>query len=501
VLPADATLMVPWLLLGSAFGLADAVRPLFGAVALVGLIAGMHAALQLRDDPRAGRFRLFFLLTLAGTLAVFVARDAATFFVAYGIMGFAAYGLITHRRSQTARFAGRVYLAFTVLGEVLVLSGLLLLGGSFSALSGAGVQEPGTWGALAIVAGFGIKLALPGLHLWQPLAYTAAPAAGTALLAGATINAGLLGMLSFLPFGNAAFAPLGSALTWIGLCGSFYGLAMGMVQRRPETLLAYSSMSKMGLAVCATGIALHQPASAGPVLAALLVFAVHHALAKAGLFLALDRLRHDRRWLGGVALVILALVLAGAPLTSGALAKAAFGDAIPGAWTSIAPWLTAGAIGTVLLMARFLWLAFGGMPPDRGRGPWIGTLPVLALVLVVLAWPWLAGADSALSGGAMTLAVGLAITAAAWQLARRPLGRLVGLLPPGDLPRLLLRPCVRGTRALVKRIDTLPDRVRIAPLTDLPDLVARSHAFESRLREWPVAGLAILAVILALALL
>jgi hypothetical protein len=257
----------------------------------------------------------------------------------------------------------------------------------------------------------------------------------------------------------------------------------------------------MGLAVCATGIALHQPASAGPVLGALLLFAVHHALAKAGLFLALDRLRHGRGWLGAGALVVLALVLAGAPLTSGALTKNALGNAIPETWTSLAPWLTAGAIGTVLLMARFLWLAFARLPPNRGRAAILGTLPVLALVLVVLAWPWLVGVGSALSGGGTTLAAGVAIAAVAFWLARSPLGRLAGVLPPGDLPRLLLRPVVLGTRALIRLIDTLPGRVRIVPPSDLPDLAAQSRAFESRLRDWPVAGLAILAVILALTLL
>ena len=46
------------------------------------------------------------------------------------------------------------------------------------------VMPPSSIAVALVVLSFGIKLALPGLHVWLPLTYCAAPAAGAAVLSG-----------------------------------------------------------------------------------------------------------------------------------------------------------------------------------------------------------------------------------------------------------------------------------------------------------------------------
>jgi len=68
----------------------------------------------------------FWLAALSGNLWLIVAQDAIGFYAGFALMSFAAYGLVVHARSADAWRAGRVYLIMAVLGEALLLSGLLL---------------------------------------------------------------------------------------------------------------------------------------------------------------------------------------------------------------------------------------------------------------------------------------------------------------------------------------------------------------------------------------
>ena len=126
-----------------------------------------------------------------------------------------------------------------------------------------------------------MKIALAPLHGWMPLTYTAAPIPAAAVLSGAAVKAGVIGLDRFLPLGAALQG--GEALTWIGFISAFYGVAIGVTQRNPKTTLAYSSMSQMGVIAAALGMAL---ASADQAAAADVAFyAVNHVLVKAALFL------------------------------------------------------------------------------------------------------------------------------------------------------------------------------------------------------------------------
>ena len=115
----------------------------------------------------------------------------------------------------------------------------------------------------------------------MPLAYTAAPIPAAAVLSGAGVKAGVIGLIRFLPLG-AALAGWGEALAWLGFISAFYGVAIGVTQRNPKTILAYSSISQMGVIAAALGMASRGRSRRGADVA---FYAANHVLVKAALFL------------------------------------------------------------------------------------------------------------------------------------------------------------------------------------------------------------------------
>src|SRR5262249_13897469 len=147
-----------------------------------------------------------------------------------------------------------------------------------------------------------------------------------AVLSGAAVKAGVIGLIRFFALG-AAFPGWGEALVWVGFISAFYGVAIGVAQRDPKTMLAYSSISQIGVSAADLGMALvgSQQGAATEVA----FYAANDVLVKAALFLtvgAVAVLDGRARTLALIVAALLGLSLAGLPLTGGSLAKLAVKD-------------------------------------------------------------------------------------------------------------------------------------------------------------------------------
>ena len=156
----------------------------------------------------------------------------------------------------------------------------------------------------------------------MPLTYSAAPIAAAAVLSGSAVKVGVIGLIRFLPF-DSAMPEWGDVLVIAGLFSAFYGVVIGITQANPKTVLAYSSVSQMGLLAAALGMGLSAGEKSAVLVAAF--SASFHVLVKGGLFLAIGAVASTKRsvWLVLVPATVLALGLGGLPLTGGALAKLA----------------------------------------------------------------------------------------------------------------------------------------------------------------------------------
>jgi formate hydrogenlyase subunit 3/multisubunit Na+/H+ antiporter MnhD subunit len=368
---------------------------LLGAAALLWIAAGAHAAVDLRGKSHRARFAVWWLLTLTGNLGVFLAADLASFYLFFALVSLSAYGLVAHDGTSRAGRAGGIYVGLALLGEAALLMGFVLLaaatpGDSLLIRDAVGALPASPWcdATLALlIAGFGLKIGLVPLHVWMPLAYSAAPFPASAVMSGAAVKAGVIGLIRFLPLGSVQ-PDWGGALAALGLLSAFYGVAVGITQRNPKTVLAYSSVSQMGLLSAVFGMGL-AAGDAGTASAASF-YAAHHVLVKGGLFLALavvTRTNAHRPWPVLVPAAVLALGLGGLPLTGGALAKwavkAPLGDGAVGLLATLS------AAGSTLLMLHFLHTLETTASNDAGHDVPAGLFaPWLATAFAAVAVPW-----------------------------------------------------------------------------------------------------------------
>jgi formate hydrogenlyase subunit 3/multisubunit Na+/H+ antiporter MnhD subunit len=488
-------LRLPGVFTSMALGLDAVGRPFLLLTAVLWSIVAVHALRYTRDDRRRRGFLGALLATGAGNIGLTIAVDALSFYLFFAVMTFAAYGLILHTRTEAALRAARIYIIMAVFGEALLLGGLFAIAAAapdatFAQLPAAyaAVPRPGIVATLLLL-GFGVKAGLLPLHLWLPLAHPVAPTPASALLSGAMIKAGVLGWLRFLPLGEMPLPELGTATMTAGVAATLFAAGVGVTQTDAKTVLAYSSISQMGFLATGVGAALVVPDAAPLLMLAVAVYAIHHAFAKAALFLSVGLVPGVGRgaWLWTAGLAIPALALAGAPLTSGAMAK----DALKRALGDV-PWpvpvdllLSAAAVGTTLLMARFLVTLrtaphtapqhqagnadhVAGRPatpsaptvlPSPGRPPAGLVLPWLTLVVlcgVAALWlPYalaplgempLATAPVYLAAALWPIALGAILYVATAVLYRRHPALTIRRVPAGDIVALLERGAAAGRR-------------------------------------------------------
>ena len=442
--PRDTEAALPWMLLDSGLRLDETSAVFLGGAAVLWFWAGLYAARYMIADRRAAGFALFWNLVLAGNIGVFLAADAASFYVAFALVSLMAYPLVIHDRKSASLRAGAVYIALAVIGEVALFAALVMgsnaAGGSIliadirAALAAPGGDPLILW---LLIAGFGIKAGLMPLHVWLPVAHPAAPVPASAVLSGAIVKAGLFGFAAFLPWGTA-WPVGGTSLALLGFSGLFAAALVGIAQSNAKTVLAYSTVSQMGLVMGVSGLALAAGLPGEAVLPAVALYALHHGLTKGALFLGVGLAGTwggSSRRLLVVLMGLLSLSLAGLPLTAGALAKAALKAPAGVAGAAL---IGLSALTSGLVLARVL---FTLPAPEQARRPPAPMLvAVVALAAAALSAPWLLHMEIAAtiygSPGDLLQAVaeawplGLALVLAATAAA---IGLRLPQLPEGDL--------------------------------------------------------------------
>ncbi|CAM5207000.1 Formate hydrogenlyase subunit 3/Multisubunit Na+/H+ antiporter, MnhD subunit OS=Bosea thiooxidans OX=53254 GN=ARD30_22650 PE=3 SV=1 [Bosea thiooxidans] len=462
---------------------------LLGGAALLWSAAGAFAASSMTRDPAAPRFAVWWLLTLAGCLGLFLVGDVVNFYLLFTLASLAAYGLIIHEQSAAAHRAGVIYVVLALLAEAFLLIALVMLAAthpdanppirSVVADLPASPMRDGT--VALLIFGFALKMGLVPLHVWLPLAHPAAPTPASAVLSGVVVKAGVIGLIRFLPF-EAGMPAWGAALIGLGIVTSCYGVVVGITQRRAKTVLAYSTVSQMGLLAVLLGVGLETADPDATNLAA--YYAVHHTLVKGALFLGIGILAATGgRRLGLVLLLmaVLALSLGGLPLTSGALAKLATKPMLGYGWLAGA--MTLAAAGSTALMVHFLLIvrrdAAGNpaMSPPIGQfAPWLVVLAA-SLVIPWSLYPAVSGETvaSLLQPEALWKVTWPMLLGAVVMLFVDRLPRRLGLIPEGDIVVLAQAgaPLVRGLSNRIGEVDV-------------------------NLRRWPVAGLGLIALAILL---
>ncbi len=246
--------------------------------------------------------RLFFtLLTLLnGTvIGVFTSLDLFLFYIFWEFVLIPMYFLIAIWGGPNRQYASYKFFIYTGGASLVMLLGFMALYfgaglGTFSipALTNAATlgwaKDFGliTFGVLAL--GFLVKMPSVPFHTWLPDAHVQAPTAGSVMLAGVLLKMGSYGLMRIafpiLPEAALAFQ---WPLFWLGVVSVLYGAFLCLAQDDLKSLIAYSSVSHMGMITIAL-VTFNDLGWAGAA-----YMNVAHGVISAGMFMAAGSLQHS----------------------------------------------------------------------------------------------------------------------------------------------------------------------------------------------------------------
>lgn len=242
--------------LGSAFTLGvDGISlPLVWLAALLAFIAVL-ASTSIKDKPKG--YYLLLLLLESAMLGVFTARDWSLFYVFWELTLLPLFFLIDRWGGKNRSRAALNFVLYTMGGSVFMLIALLMLYDASPAHSFdmAAIRE----GArllpesvqvtlfLGLLIGFGVKMPIFPLHGWLPLAHVEAPSPVSILLSGILLKMGSYGLIRAVWMLPVAAAALQQTLMVLALVSLIYGGVLAWKQRDLKAMIAYSSVSHMGV--------------------------------------------------------------------------------------------------------------------------------------------------------------------------------------------------------------------------------------------------------------
>lgn len=399
------TMSVDWIVLGDtrvSWGIiVDRLSvAMLGLVTFVALLVQVYSLEYMRDERRIGWYYAVHALFAGAMLSLVLADNLIFLYAAWELVGLGSYLLIGFwwERRPAAEAAKKAFIT-TRIGDVGLLVGIILLfraTGTFDISTIFHIAEQGgidgatlTLSTLLIFLGAMGKSAQFPFHVWLPDAMEG-PTPVSALIHAATmVAAGVFLVARLLPLFEMGENVL-LIVSVVGLFTFIYAGTLSLVMADFKQILAYSTISHLGLMMLALG--------AGALGAAMLHL-VAHGIAKALLFLGAGSVNHATHRtaigeLGGIAkkmpvtgmtFILGAASLAGIPPLAGFWSKdealTAVADGRGPIFLAVA---LAGALLSALYMARVVFVVFFGR--TRGTGERVRESPTLiTLPLVLLA--------------------------------------------------------------------------------------------------------------------
>ena len=285
------------------------------------LLAAFASKLNIRKSHKF--YYSMLLLLMASILGIFTASDMFVFFLFWELELIPAYFLIGGKwreedetQQENAKKSAVKYVLFTFLGSMVMLLGILLLhyynfisngilSANFADIVDSAIPDYiQNLIAICLLIGFGVKLPIVPLHTWLPDAHTNAPTPVSMILAGILLKTGAYGIYRFnyetMP---VSFHWLAPALAIFALINIIYTAFIAYAQTDIKRIVAYSSISNMGLILL--GLCAFDKIG----LSASVFHMVAHALVTCGLFMVagivyLRFKNRDINTLGGIATVM-----------------------------------------------------------------------------------------------------------------------------------------------------------------------------------------------------
>jgi len=370
----------------------------------------LYARYYMSPEDPVPRFFSFLLAFMGAMLGVVLSGNLIQLVLFWELTSLTSFLLIGywHHRAD-ARRGARMAATVTATGGLCLLAGVMLIGhivGSYDLdavlASGDRLREHEWYVPTLVLVALGAltKSAQFPFHFWLPRAMAAPTPVSSYLHSATMVKAGIFLLMRFWPVLSGT-----PEWTWLiggaGICTLLLGAFIAIFQHDLKGLLAYSTISHLGLITLLLG--LESPLA----VVAAIFHTMNHATFKASLFMAAGIIDHetgtrDMRRLRGLArampitaslAIVASAAMAGVPLLNGFLSKEMFfSEAVRAGSGNVNWWLSSAAVlagmFSVTYSLRFIYIFFGPLATDLPRPPhepprWM-RFPVEFLVLACL---------------------------------------------------------------------------------------------------------------------
>ena len=229
-------------------------------VLLTGILGPLTVLFAWEETKRPALFFGLLMVMQTAMLGVFVTLDYFVFYLFWEVVLIPMFFLIAIWGGPARRYAAYKFFIYTFTASLVMLVGFMALyfeagASTFSMIeiakhSGSFAPAFQKWVFAALFIGFAVKMPMVPFHTWLPDAHVEAPTAGSIVLAGIMLKLGLYGLmraaLAPLPLGAEYFVPVMVVLAIISI---IYGAVLSLAQTDLKKLVAYSSISHMGVAL------------------------------------------------------------------------------------------------------------------------------------------------------------------------------------------------------------------------------------------------------------
>lgn len=281
----------------------DTCGLIFAAIStFIWIICGIYSFAYFKDDKKAKRYTIFYIITLFVIIGLDLSGNLITFYLFYELMTLLSVPLVFHNETKEAIMAALKYLFYSLCGAYMALFGLYFVyknaptieyikGGVLATSITEQNQTILLVAVLLMVLGFSVKGGMFPMHAWLTSAHPVAPAPASAFLSGIIVKGGVLGIIRTVFYIAGPDMIRGTFVQYVLLILSITTIFLGSMLAYKEKLfkkrLAYSTVSQVSYILF--GIFILNPVA----LTGSLLHVIAHAIIKTGLFLFAGIVIHE----------------------------------------------------------------------------------------------------------------------------------------------------------------------------------------------------------------